>query len=74
MTTSGELGVLLTALPPSPYFLTATERCRNKSNNAEKSTNTWARRFTDWLEKNSIRIVAGETSSSELDKHFFTEL
>ena len=50
---------------------------KNKNKNTEKSTNTWARRFTDWLEKYSIKIEPGDTSSSELDKilqHFFAEL
>ena len=54
------------------------KRLKDKNNkNTEKSTNTWARRFTDWLEKYSIKIGPGDTSSSELDKilqHFFAEL
>ena len=48
-----------------------------KKQKTEKSTSTWARKLTDWREKNSIQIVAGETSSSELNKilqHFFAEL
>ena len=56
----------------------AAAKQRNRSEKQkQKSTNNWARKFTNWLKKNSIEIMAEGISSSELDKilqHFFAEL
>ncbi len=50
---------------------------KNKNKNTEKSTNTWAKRFTEWQEHKNIDVSAGNVSAAALDEvlhHFFAEL
>ena len=70
--------------PPSNGLNTASAaselqrlKNKNKNKNTEKSTNTWAKRFTKWQEQKGLDVSVGKVSASELDKvlqHFFAEL
>ena len=59
---SGEVNVLLTATSSAPQSTLPDSELKrlkdkNKNKNTEKSTNTWVRRFTDWLEKKKTALT-----------------
>ena len=63
--------------PPSAASELQRLKNKNKNKNTEKSTNTWAKRFTKWQEQKGLDVSVGKVSASELDKvlqHFFAEL
>ena len=70
--------------PPSSTLDTASAanelqrlKDKNKNKNTERSTNTWAKRFTKWQEQKGIDVSVGKVSATEVDRvlqHFFAEL